>query len=308
VNLIRRLLPLVFGLLPLLATASCSDYTVAENEMFVRYLPAEDALLVLEVEHGIHGSAEPGSPAVAALARALAGGRRYPAEGGLIDIDLDKPLPEPEPGQEPERDGLREFAASTSVEQVCLFVDGKERLSFLRLSRLAHFRRMLTLLNGFINRHSSTDGIWSRPLEPDFPIYDQATLEELHAAVDGEHAWFRTEGEAMVIDIPMTEANAARCLEWSMKEARRGPRESIVDWLDELTSLEVCSDRVLLRFGEAPHRVSHLALGTEDQAEEIDYAPLTEALKKAGITFRNAGELDRVRALLEPPPAPLVPK
>src|SRR5262245_705910 len=144
--MLRRLAVLALAL----CSTSCDPaYRFEREEILLRYQAKEDALLVLEVEHGIRG--EPGKT-VEALAAALRGRRRYPAEGGFIDVDFDKTDETVAPGKEAQRADFLEFGKLLKVDDVRVFDDEQGRLSFLRLSRIEKFRHALELVNRDRNR------------------------------------------------------------------------------------------------------------------------------------------------------------
>ncbi|MBK7644544.1 MAG: hypothetical protein IPJ19_16115 [Planctomycetes bacterium] len=304
--MIHRLITLAFGALALLFCAGCSDYSVARQELHARYLAEEDALLVLEVEYGIDAGDVPDPKAVEALLHSLNGARRYPPEGGLVSFDFDKPLPEAAQGMEREQRDLKEFAANVKVEDTHMFVDERKRLSFLRLTRISHVQRMLKLLNAFMNRASAREASWAKPLASEFPIFDQGTYDAFHKAVADGHEWLRIENEAFVIDAPMTEANAARCLQW-IRQGSKGEREAeYYAWFDQMTSCEVGPEHTQLRFCEPPQR--RFEIGFDSNGDRTDFSALATELTNRAVPIGAATLLEKKFALLDAQPAARTPK
>ena len=67
------------------ALASCSAYQTSTSSWWFRYHPEEDEAVYVEIQDGLTADAE----AAPTLRRLVGGWRRYPPEGGLIDVDLD---------------------------------------------------------------------------------------------------------------------------------------------------------------------------------------------------------------------------
>ncbi len=294
-----RSLALATSVLILAATSCESAYHFEREELLFRYTPKDDSLLVLEVEHGISGKPE---TAADALESGVKGRRLYPAEGGFINIDLDKTDTSVEPGKEQEHADLLEFAHSVQVVDARVFLDDQGRLSFLRLTRLSKFRRMLELVNAQMNRDHAGEGDPAKPFEPRYPIFDEATRDLFKAAWSSGHAWLRIEGEAFVLDAPMTGSNAARCLDWLAREADRTRVEEEPDWIGQMTSLEIAKGHALLRYGEAPKQV--IRFEVKEKHEPADSAPIQAALKERGVAVGDWSALSVAQAKLGlPPPA-----
>lgn len=240
---------LAVALAPLALGACTSRHQVAEYELHVRYVAETDCLMLAEVEHGIASNAP--EPAVDGLRSVLAGRRVYPPEGGWISLDLDD-LPTPVSDGEPAalRD-LREFAGAVHVERSFLCVDEQGRLSLFRTTRVDHFRRQLEIVDAWWNRERAKDA--PAPFAPTFPFLDRESNEMSRSAFASGHPWLSIDGDAVVLDVPMTSGNAARCL--SVVAGAGGKVDpGLSQLLEQVTRLEVRDGHVRLAFGpEAPH-------------------------------------------------------
>lgn len=278
-------------------TAACeSSFQVEEQHLFLRYVAKDDTLLMLEVEHGITGSP---AKAVGAIQIALEGRRIYPPEGGFIHFDLDEVDEAVAPEQKESEADFREFARHVKVAETCVFIDEDGRLSLLRLTRIEKFQRVVEVLNRTINRDMKPD----EPFRPKFPIFDAETSKLVRAAVTGGHPWLRIEGEMIVLDVPMSQTNAAACLGSIAKRARDDPSSSDGDWLNQVSSLEVGKHNTLLRFGEEPKQV--LRFSWTSAQEPDGSAGILALLGERKIEIGDASTLTLVRARLEPLPSVL---
>jgi hypothetical protein len=297
-----RSFALATSVLVLAATSCDSAYRFEREELLFRYVPKDDSLLVLEVEHGISG--DPGK-ATDALESGVKGRRLYPAEGGFVHLDLDKTDTAVDPGKGQEHADLLEFARSVQVVDARVFLDDQGRLSFLRLTRISKFRRMLELVNAQMNRDHAGEGANNpaKPFEPSYPIFDEATRDLFKAAWSSGHAWLRIEGEAFVLDAPMTESNAARCLDWLVHDAGRERTGDDPDWIGQMTSIELSKGHALLRYGEAPKQIVRFAFN--EKHAPGDSAPIQAELKDRGVAVGDWSALSVAQARLGlPPPAP----
>lgn len=280
---------------------ACSSYGYEEGGFALRYLPREDALIVLEFQRGIHAENN-AADAAGALDAVLHRKRVYPPEGGLIRLDLDRE-PEPaKPGEEQERADLVELASSVRVVAARVF-DQEGKLCFARVSRIDHFRRVLQLVNAWISREHLRSLESQQGFRPEFPVFDELTRDSLRSAAASAHPWFSTEAEAIVLDVPMTAANAARCLGWVEQRGREQRSRNDPNFLDQVTSLEVANGRALLRFGQAPHFVTRFSF--QDEAPGKD-EPIRQQLKALGLAVGSEAELQELEQLLLAP-APAAP-
>lgn len=295
-----RALVLVLASLALLVCA-CSSYSYEEGGFALRYLPREDALIVLEFQRGLHAEAS-AAEAAQALDAALQHKRVYPPEGGLIRLDLDRE-PEPaKPGEEQERADMVELAGCVHVVGARVF-DQEGKLCFARVSRIEHFRRVLQIVNAWISREHLRSSEARAEFVPEFPVFDEATRDILRTAAASGHAWFSAEAEAIVLDVPMTAGNAARCLGWIERHSREEGSPHDPNFFDQVTSLEVANGRALLRFGQAPHFVTRIAFCSDEPGKD---EAIRQQLKERGLPIGSAAELEKLEELLGTP-APAAP-
>lgn len=297
-----RSLALATSVLVAAATSCDSAYRIERGEFLFRYTQKDDSLLALEVQHGISGNPE---TAAAALARGVSGRRVYPCEGGFIKIDFDEQDSAVEPGKEQAHADFQEFGKSVRVVDARVFVDDQGQLSFLRLTRISNFHRMLELVNAQMNRGHPYEGDPAKPFEPRYPVFDEETQNLFKAAYSSGHAWLRIEGDVIVLDAPMTGPNAARCLDWLVHEADRERTGDDPDWVGQMTSLEIAKGHALLRYGEAPKQV--IRFEYKEKHKPADSAPIQEALKERGVAVGDWSALSVAQARLGLPP-PTQPK
>ncbi len=305
-----RFAALAFAALSLLSLPSCfeSTYEPAESEVLLRFLPEKDELLLLELEHGIKEGGKSPEPmrAAADALRGIAEGKRvYPASGDFFATDLDELLKRAgEPAEKEvtgqERADLLEFANTVHVEDHGLYLDGERGLSLYRLTRLEHFRRVLEITSQFVNRSFRKDGENALPPDPGFPLYDEASRELFRAAVAKDHPWVGIQGAAIVFDMPMTSASAARCLAWIAGEGRTPD-----DWADEVlffqqvSAIEISAGHARLSFGEASSPATRFTYHAKNAGSS---QKLIDMLRKDGVTLGASDAPRKALAKLEPPP------
>lgn len=278
----------------ILFSAGCSsDYSFEREEFLLRYVPKEDALLVLEVQHGLCG--EPGA-AASALQRLVEKRRVYPPEAGFIHVDFDETEKQVEPGKEQIHADFLEFGKAVSVLDARVFVDADGRLSCLRLTRLAHLQRQLELVNAMTNRDASANEDRTKPFVPAFPVFDEDTRDAIRGAWALGHAWLRVEGSAIVLDAPMTAANAAACVEWLAKHGAEQAQADQPDWISQMTSLEISKGHVKLRFSEAPKEI--VRFSWETKSNPRDPAPLRAELAERKVEVGDWSALSVAQARL----------
>jgi len=295
------------ALMPLCACFK-NTYEVAETEVLLRYLPEQDELLILEVEHGIQEggvSPQPVQAAADALRGIAEGKRVYPASGDWFATDLDELLrranePTEKELTEKERADLLEFASTVHVEEHGLYVDGERGLSLYRLTRLEHFRDVARIASDFTNRSFRKDGGNGLPSVPGFPFFDEPSRELFRSAITDDHAWLSIQNGALVLDIPMTSASAARCLAW-IAGAGRKPTDSADElvFYQQASSVEVVDGHARLRFGEASKHVPRFTYHSEGAESS---AALLALLRKDGIELGGSDAPKKALAKLEPPP------
>lgn len=269
--------------------------------MRVRHSSEEDVLLVLDAQVGLVARGE-GEHALGevpeSLRKATAGGRVHPPQGGLPGSDLDYD-PSPERRAEPWYQDLLELRKLVRVEKSRVLLDEEGRLCFVGLTRVHEFLRFPGVVNTMINRelqqHES-----DKPAVSGFPAFDEATAAAMRAAIERNHPWLCIQDGAFVLDLPKTQANAARCLAWLTRESARKNDPSWPVILAALSSVEIAGDHARLRFGEAPKRTVEFDWMDGDVSGE-DPA-LQAALARHGIELGDARTGDEVLALFDAKP------
>jgi hypothetical protein len=246
----------ILALLGALPLAACDNFQPIEEEHLLRCLPEEDALLYLEIDQGIYAA----NPAEAAdvLLAAVAGKRIFPASGGLFACDLEGEL-ESTDDFDPE---LHRLLADVRVEDSGLYLDADGRLCFYRLAKFGHLRRMLEILNAWLNREylaQSQEG----GFEPEFPVLDAETAEAWQEAARKDHIWLKMDGHALLLDLPMSASSAARCLAWISGEESNADRNFAARIFEQATRLEISGGHARLWFGEEPRRTLRFASRNE---------------------------------------------
>ena len=274
----------------------------------MRYLPEQDEMLVLEIEHSIEEGGKTPEPlrAAADALRGIAEGKRvYPASGDWFATELDELLrraSEPTEKQvtQKERADLLEFAGAVHVEDHGLYLDGERGLSLYRLTRLEHFRRLAQIASDFANRSFRSDGGSPLPSVPGFPFFDEPSRELFRSAIAKDHAWLSIQRDAVVLDMPMTSASAARCLAWIAGEGRTpsDPADELV-FYQQVSSIEVIDGHARLRFGEASRPVPRFVYHSKGSGSS---APLVSMLRKQGVELAGSDAPMKALAKLEPAP------
>lgn len=297
-----RLTTLVLAGLALLGVTSCSSYRVREHETIVRFVPEDDVAYVLEVDCGIEATSDDASiaQAVDALRSAASGRRRYPAEGGLFSVDFD----DPENFVTPDGVGAaeyREVAAAVSVEASGLYLDDRGRLSFYRLTRIDRCGRLLELVTAWIRRQGASAEEDAQTFVPSFPYFDEASWKMARASLEAGHRWLSIEGDCLVLDLPMTEANAASCLRYLATEERVRSNEQLFQLFGQLTGVEISGGHARLRFFGPERRVMRFE-GRDDDASYDD--AVKKRLQELAVKLGGPDAPDQARAIVEGPRAP----
>jgi len=297
--------------LALLPLCSCfsNTYEVAETEVLIRYLPEQDELLVLEIEHGI-GVSDPTPERTRKAAEALrgiAGGKRiYPASGTWFAVDIDELMqraradePTEHEVTEPERAELLEFIQTIHVEDHGMYLDEERGLSLFRLTRLQHIKRVIEITNAYLNRQMRENPDQFLSPEPEFPFFDAASRELFRSAVAKNHAWLSIQERAVVLDMPMTNASAARCLAWiasEFPESKDRPDELMA--FQQLSSLEVTGGHVRLQFGGAAKPIVRFTYRSEHNGSSARlFALVMEGGAKLGGGTAPDAALAKVRGV-----------
>lgn len=300
----RFLLPTVFASLATLCGCS-SDYEVSRQEVCLRLRAKEDALSILEVQSGITAGKDE-AEALNALGAVLAGAKRYPPERGFLSLDLDAEDIDTTIESETERAAFREFAANVNVSETHVFLDDRGQLCFARHTRIERLHRMLEIVNAWLNRnlledHAREDAGQREP-SADFPVFDAETRASIRAAATAGHAWLSLRDDALVLDVPMSEANAARCLA-AVAGGKLDEFESQL--LAQASSLSLCAGHALLRFGEPSHPLVRFESDLKQAPTEaqVDERLLID-LRNSGCLILKAPDLARMRREFEVPAPP----
>jgi hypothetical protein len=301
-----RFAVLALASLCLLSLSSCFEdtYEVAESEVLLRYLPERDELLVLEIEHGIeqgHKSEDPVRLATDALRGIVEGKRVYPASGEWMATDLDEIVLSTNGLTEQEQADLVGFTSALHVEDRGLYLEGPDRLSLFRLTRIERFRRVLEIVSRSFNRECNSHPRQTLPPEPEFPLFDEPSRELFRSAIAKDHGWLSIREGAIVLDVPMTSANAARCLAWIAGEGSNADKAR-----DELTiyreasSVVAAEGHTLLRYCEPSRPVPRFTYHSEDADSS---RKLITVLQKDGFELGGSDAPLRALARLQAPPA-----
>lgn len=235
----------ILALVLLAYLPACASFHAAEHEVQLAYLPEKDELRCVEVQRGL--SATGLGTAVEALAQFLTHRRAYPPEGGLLAIDFDEETSAPASDGGLNANAFLAVAAQVHVEDARLFLDQEQVPGAVRRTRVEHLTRVFELVNAWINRDALAEPVWSRPFEPGFPFFSAEARETFRSALERGHAWIRTQGSTIVVDLPMSGRNAATCLDWLMTPARAA-KDDKVRFLYAASSIEIANGRVLLTF------------------------------------------------------------
>jgi hypothetical protein len=177
-----------------------------------------------------------------------------------------------------------------------LFLDGQGRLSLFRLTRVERFERVLVLVNEWFNREEREHDDEERAFRPDFPIFDEASWKLVRDAIATGHRWLSVEDGAIVLDVPMTESSAARCLAEIVSESRTSEDPTALQFFEQLTSVSVRDGHARLRFCGEPRPVLRFAA-------DSDHADYDDALKRRlvelGVALGGPDAPARARARIE---------
>lgn len=291
-----RLAALILFVLGWFSIGCTTHYDVAEHAVQLRLSADGKALLILEVERGIATDPKRSASALHALERALQGGKCFPPEQGFPSIDFDRANGEDsEDFTEEELAASRELAANVTIQAVHVFRDDRKALCFARLTRVDDLERSFAIVNAWLNRVLSRSRDRETAFEAQFPIYDEATWNSVGRSMRSGHAWFSVRDGAIVLDIPMTESNAARCLK---AISEREIDDSMFAVLRQMSSLRVADGHALLRFSEPNQPI--LRFASKPEQGPVDES-LQSALRAQGVLIRGPEDLARMIASFEAP-------
>ena len=231
------------------------DFWIVQSEYHVRYMEDADTIQLVELHHGL--GAHDVEVAADAVEQLVAGWRRFPPEGGwLFVLDMDEEgfwawEEEFEGGERPEDvqeliAGLKSVEPLLRVERAGLFIDDEGRLSLFRDVRIEAATRLAGLASDYANlqlRHAENE---PGEFQPDAPVFDVRTRELWREAAEADHSWAAIEGGGLVLRVPMTRANAARCMAHLLGEAAAPDGRSVVEFFEHVRTVEVQDELAVL--------------------------------------------------------------
>jgi hypothetical protein len=128
----------------------------------------------------------------------------------------------------------------------------------------------------------------------------------VRADVGRNHRWLSVAEGAIVLDIPMTDRSAARCLEWIVGETRKDPEVEGLQLFEQICGFEVADGRARIRFACEPRPVlrftSRASGRTYDDGLERELVELGVALGKPDAPAGARARIERAA------PAPKAPR
>jgi hypothetical protein len=256
-------------------------------------LPAEDGtrLHFVEVYSGLQAQGD--LRAAKALGEMVRRRRVDPPEGGLLSSDLDGPRQATPDGESPDaRTALEHRMRDLSrVLGAGLYVDQAGELCAWRVTELLSLEQLLAGIDAVISaevlRAFADDEIES---SSSFPWYDEdsRTLARERALAGGP--WVRWVKGRITLDVPLSEAAAARALEAC---SSRHAVQPIAPWfLSQVACFTCDGGRALLSLGT----VDDPAVKFEIPAGEDVAGPdrgLIQAVEAAGISIGDAAGCER---------------
>ena len=273
-----------------LSLSSCTDFTAQSSSWWLRYHPEKNEAVYVEIQDGITDSVDAAEP----LRRLVGGWRRYPPEGGLGALDLNEEVDwekAPE-GIDVERmkaifEGLQR---EIEVVEVGVFRTGQENLGFFRVTHIKDLSLLLEGMNSFCNVVLSEE--WAEGIDitwEHFEIGEETKARWMQRVTENE-PWLTRQGNAFVLNIPMTETEAAGFLRAVIADARDFPPDS---WfMKPLEQIRIADGSLSLTFAPKGNRF-HQDEINQHHILNKGHAALVEALE-SDPGFR---ELDRAEVL-----------
>ena len=275
--------------------ASCADCSSRSSSWWLRYHPEKNEAVYVEILDDLTAGADAAEP----LRKLVGGWRRYPPEGGLLVFDLDEEPDWEDVSRETEAEKLREILASLRREVVVtdtgLFRVGSDGVGFYRVTHIkdlsAFLKNANEMLNIFLHEGWMSEGIemsWEH-----FEIGEETKARWMERASKRE-PWLALRGRTFLLDIPMTEHEAAGFLRAVIEDAKDFPADS---WfMEALTSIRIADGSMRLGFAPAGDRFQESegkpgatrgeghgallqALETEPGFQEFDRAQILERVK-----------------------------
>lgn len=273
------------------AAAGCSSFGYRTCEGRLRWDREHDEFVWTTIVRGLESDAENSVGAVAELG---AGRRRFPAEGGLISIDLDDPRERAE-GDEGAPDFEDQLfallAANVHVDRAGLFVEPDGTLSFFRRTHIAHPDQWIPAINRLIDdevRNSQPDDVG------DFPYFDARSRELFQAHAQRGGQWITFVDGSIRWSAPMTSFNAARIVAEFAAQVD-GERTWVAQWVAHLRDLRVEGERLTVVFG--PDADGEFVFEIDSEADGSSTL-LRDRVLATGTTVRKDFTVEAARRLL----------
>lgn len=271
-KILLRLLPLSLFALSL---GSCTAYRVQTNSWWLRYHPEENEAYYIEIQDGVTADAS----AAESLRLLVGGWRQYPPEGGLLALDLDEVIDWSEVKPPMDVEELKRIFMGLQREIVVtetgVFRAGDEGLGFFRVTHIKDLSLLLEGVNIFINAILADQWEGEDDLKWEyFTIGEETKARWMERVTKGE-PWLSLQDSAFVLEIPMTEREAAGFLRAVLEDAEDFPPGS---WfLLALDKIQIADGSLSLNF--APEGLRFHSQETNDPYSlNSKQAELLEAL------------------------------
>jgi len=277
-----------------LSLASCTDFTAQSSSWWFRYHPEGDEAIYVEIQDGITKNVDAAEP----LRRLVGGWRRYPPEGGLMTLDLNEEIDWEEAPESVDIERMKTvfegLQREVEVVEAGVFRVGQERLGFFRVTHIKDLSLLLEGLNSFCNVVLSEE--WAEGIDltwEHFEIGEETGARWMQRVAENE-PWLTRQGSAFVLDIPMTETEAAGFLRAVIADSRDFQPD--LWFMEALEQVRVADGSLSLTFSPKGNRFHHNETNEQYSLNE-GHAALVEALESdPGFQeFDRAEVLDRVK-------------
>jgi hypothetical protein len=200
-----------------LVSGSCLEfgdpkYAFQSTEVRWRVDEQRDVAEWLEIEHGLGIEDE---EHLSNLLDVVRGARVFPAHGGFLSFDLDLEQRVASEARRPPDEAVlafQEFVSTFSIVEAAVVIDDEGRASLWRRGRLQNASEWLRRFEqGVLDAIAGSDEPSTVFPMPDL-AFDDASWELLRAHVRGGGRVWRFEGDAVLLEVPMTQPNAERCI------------------------------------------------------------------------------------------------
>lgn len=282
---------MVWLVLLAMVSTGCASFGYRTCEGRLRWDREHDEFIWTTIVRGLESDAENSVSAVTELG---AGRRRFPAEGGLISIDLDDPRERAE-GDEGAPDFEDQLfallAANVRVDLAGLFVEPDGTLSFFRRTRIAHPDQWIPAINRLIDdevRNSQPDDVG------DFPYFDERSRELFLAHAQRGGQWITFVDGSIRWSAPMTSFNAARIVAEFAAQVD-GERTWVAQWAAHLRDLRVADEHFSAVF--APGTGGEFVFEIDSEADGSSTL-LRDRVLATGTAVRKDFTVEAARRLL----------